>query len=101
MKINMLIRSAFEKELGQIKTSVPPHNSFAVPAGGEKGGKKQEGRGFCVLSIIAISALSIFLLNTGTARSSPVIEWTTIINLLPEDFAAVFFEFIGAINSSV
>jgi hypothetical protein len=99
MKINMLIRSAFEKELGQIETCVPPHEGLAASA--DAGEDKKERRGFCLLSIITISALFIVFLNTGILRSPLVIEWTNIMNLIPEDFVTVFSEFIDAINSSV
>jgi hypothetical protein len=95
----MLIRSVFEKEVRQFETYVPPYNGFAISE--DEGKDKKEGHVFCFLSIITISVLSIFLLNTGMLRSPLVIEWTNIINLIPEDFAVAFFEFIGAISSSV
>lgn len=100
MNIETTIRNVFEKEIGQLKTCIPPYNSgISVSVNKEK---PRKGRyGFLALCMIMVSAISLFSLKTGLLRSPLIAEWKNITTLIPEDFITLFFEFITEINSSV
>jgi hypothetical protein len=87
MKIEAIIRDAFEKEMEQLGTCVPPFNGI-IPGG--EGERKEERHGFCILCIAAVSAFSVFLLNTGILRSSLFITLNDIITLIPENLVNMF-----------
>jgi hypothetical protein len=87
MKIEAIIRDAFEKEMERLGTCVPPFNG-TIPGG--EGKNKKERYGFCILCIAAAAALSLFLLKAGVPRSPLVITWNDIITLMPENLVDVF-----------
>jgi hypothetical protein len=100
MNIEGIIRTVFEKEIGQLKIYIPPYRrDMGLPANKGKHGKERYG--FLVLCMIMVLVISIFSLRTGLLRSPLLMEWKNIAALMPKIIVPLFLEFLTKMNSSV
>jgi hypothetical protein len=106
MKIEVIIKDAFEKDMEQYVPGIPlfPGNIPVLPCmatvvAGEKRGKERYGS--LIVTIIMVLLVSVFSSRTGMFESSLVIPWADIVKLIPENPAEAFLGFLQAINSSV
>jgi hypothetical protein len=103
MKIDKIIKAAFEREVNENRAIITPFQNYSPSDLGEKTIiKKRQSHlmeiGFAACFII-ILGISVFL-KDGVLRSPIVNQGASIARLFPENPREAFYDFILAIHSS-
>jgi hypothetical protein len=104
MKIELVIKEAFEKDMEQCRSVAPPFTEGVLGGGvpvfsGEKRGRT--GYGFWLAAMAAALLIALFSLQTGIFQSSLVVAWAPVEKKLPKNPLGAFFNFLPVINSSL
>jgi hypothetical protein len=104
MKIEAIIKDAFEKDMEQYRGGIPLFSGdvpvlpgVTTVVNGKKRGKERYGS--LIVTTIMVLLVSVFSLRTGMFESSLVVPWADIVKLIPENPAEAFLDSLRRVHT--
>jgi hypothetical protein len=103
MRIDKIIKAAFEREVEKNRSGTPPFPSYGYIDSGKKAIKENRRNHIVEISLAAcfiiVFGISVFLKN-DVLRSPLVNQGASIAQVFPENPGTAIYDFVLAINSS-